>query len=87
MKPTKYLYLILLAMMLCSVTAVAQSRDEQTPQAIEGLGSIAFPTSTDSIKAQNVFNRGMLLLHLFEYDDAAEAFKKAEALDPGFAMA
>ena len=29
----------------------------------------------------------MLLLHSFEYDDAIDAFREAERLDPGFAMA
>ena len=33
------------------------------------------------------FMRGLLLLHLFEYDDAASSFIAAEKADPGFAMA
>jgi hypothetical protein len=31
--------------------------------------------------------RGLLLLHLFEYDDAARSFVSAENADLGFAMA
>lgn len=31
--------------------------------------------------------RGLLLLHLFEYPDAAKSFAAAEKIDPGFAMA
>jgi len=31
--------------------------------------------------------RGVLLLHSFEYDDAIEAFRQAQRIDPGFAMA
>ena len=31
--------------------------------------------------------RGLLLLHLFEYPDAAKSFVAAEKADPGFAMA
>ncbi len=87
MKYVKSWGMFLSTVLLLGIAGVAQSRDTQTPQAIEGLGSIAFPTSTDSVEAQAAFNRGMLLLHLFEYDDAAEAFQKAESLDPGFAMA
>lgn len=37
--------------------------------------------------AQANFLTGMALLHDFEYPAAAEAFRRAEAADPGFAMA
>ncbi len=57
------------------------------PQTIEGLGSISFATSTRSAEAQTAFLRGLLKLHLFEYDAAAEDFVQAQRLDPGFAMA
>jgi tetratricopeptide (TPR) repeat protein len=51
-----------------------------------GLGSVSFPTS-GSARAQPAFLRGLALLHSFEYDDAADAFREAQRLDPGFAMA
>ena len=54
---------------------------------VPGLGTANFPTSTKSAAAQHEFIRGLLLLHLFEYSDAAKAFVAAEKLDPGFAMA
>ena len=54
----------------------------QTPS----LGRISFPTS-GSAQAQAPFIRGVLLLHSFEYDDAIEAFREAQRIDPGFAMA
>ncbi len=50
------------------------------------LGRISFPTS-GSAAAQPHFIRGVLLLHSFEFDDAAEAFRQARTADPGFAMA
>ncbi|MFO0982305.1 MAG: tetratricopeptide repeat protein [Planctomycetota bacterium] len=50
------------------------------------LGHIDFPTS-GAPAAQAAFVRGVLLLHSFEYDDAAEAFREAQQLDPDFAMA
>jgi tetratricopeptide (TPR) repeat protein len=50
------------------------------------LGSINFPTSGGE-EAQGEFLRGVLLLHSFEYDDAAEAFRTAQDLNPDFAMA
>jgi len=50
------------------------------------LGTISFPTS-GARAAQKPFIRGVLLLHSFEYEDAATAFREAERLDPGFALA
>ncbi len=50
------------------------------------LGKIDFPTSGPS-QAQGHFLRGALLLHSFEYDDAAEEFREAQKIAPGFAMA
>lgn len=54
----------------------------QTPR----LGTIEFPTS-GAPAAQAPFIRGVLLLHSFEYRDAAEAFRDAERIDPHFALA
>ena len=51
-----------------------------------GLGSVSFPTS-GAPTAQPAFLRGLALLHSFEYDDAADAFREAQRLDPSFAMA
>ncbi len=51
------------------------------------LGTISFPTTTQSPEAQQAFNEGMLLLHLFEYPFARDQFLKAQQLDPDFAMA
>ena len=37
--------------------------------------------------ARLFYSRGLTALHLFEYEDANEAFREAQRLDPGFAMA
>jgi tetratricopeptide (TPR) repeat protein len=50
------------------------------------LGTINFPTSAGPA-AQGAFVRGVLYLHSFEYASAATAFREAQALEPGFAMA
>jgi len=50
------------------------------------LGHISFPNS-GSAAAQPAFIRGVLLLHSFEYDDAIAAFREAQQVDPGFALA
>ena len=56
-------------------------------QQINQLGRLSFPTSTQNPQAQSAFVEGMLLLHVFEYQRAQLAFRKAQALDPGFALA
>ena len=50
------------------------------------LGAIRFPNS-GAAAAQGDFTRGVLLLHSFEYGSAVEAFRAAQARDPGFALA
>ncbi len=50
------------------------------------LGKTDFATS-GSPAAQERFLRGVLLLHSFEYADAAEEFRAAQKIEPGFAMA
>ncbi|MDT8368893.1 MAG: hypothetical protein RQ745_06770 [Longimicrobiales bacterium] len=52
----------------------------------ERLGSLTFANS-GAPAAQDDFVRGVLLLHSFEYDDAAAAFRRAQEADPGFALA
>ena len=59
----------------------------QAHQTIPGLGTASFATSTRSADAQTAFLRGLLLLHLFQYAESADAFVAAQKLDPGFAMA
>lgn len=57
--------------------------------------AIANPASVGVIKfensgaenAQDAFQRGVALLHNFEYARAADEFRKAQAVDPDFAMA
>ena len=54
---------------------------------IPGLGTVSFPAATRSAAAESTFVRGVLLLHVFEYDDAAAAFRQAQRLDPGMVLA
>lgn len=67
----------LAAVVVCAVPVAAQS-----PR----LGTIDFPTSGGPA-AQAAFVRGVLYLHSFEYASAAAAFREAQQLEPGFAMA
>jgi len=50
------------------------------------LGEINF-TASGKAEAQPFFKKGLLLLHSFEYDDAAESFQKAISIDKDFVMA
>ena len=56
-------------------------------QSVQGqLGVVHFATS-GARRAQPAFERGLLLLHSFEYAAARSEFQRAEVLDPSFAMA
>ena len=50
------------------------------------LGNVVFANS-GAAAAQADFLRGVALLHSFEYEDAAKAFKAAQHADPNFALA
>lgn len=69
--------LVLIAFLLSTISAFAQSSD---------VGDVAFANSGKP-EAQSAFLRGLALLHNFEYPTAAEMFRKAQEIDPSFAMA
>src|SRR5438128_12554276 len=76
-----------LAAALLPTLALAQHDDH--PAGAHGaprLGTVSFPNS-GAKAAQAPFLRGLALLHSFEYEDAATAFREAERADPGFAVA
>ena len=56
------------------------------PAGAQELGTVNFPAS-GSPEAQPHFEAGLLLLHNFEYEDAAARFRRAREIDPDFAMA
>ncbi len=72
------------ALLLCPLAGPLAAQTSE-PVTIRGLGTLSFPTSTRS--AESAFVRGVLLLHVFEYDDAAAAFRTARRLDPHMALA
>jgi len=63
------------------------AHEHDAPPASRVLGQLSFLTSTTNPQAQAAFVEGMLYLHIFEYPSAAKSFQRAQALDPGFAMA
>src|SRR5205085_1602870 len=70
---------IIVVVQLYNCNSVHQNSEPQ-------LGEISFSVHA-SKEAQPFFQKGLLLLHSFEYDDAAENFIKAEALDSTCVMA
>lgn len=66
------------ALLFCLASRPARAQDQ--------LGVIVFPNSGNAA-AQPAFLRGVKLLHSFEFDDAAGAFREAQQQDPGFALA
>ena len=50
------------------------------------LGTISFPTS-GAAAAQPAFLEGVKALHSFQFDEAADAFRRAQKADPDFALA
>ncbi|HEX7845401.1 MAG TPA: hypothetical protein VF476_06320 [Chitinophagaceae bacterium] len=72
------------AIILSALIADGCSSKKDKPK--DQLGEISF-TVTGKEEAQPGFKKGMLLLHSFEYVDAAEAFQEVRQMDPGFAMA
>jgi tetratricopeptide (TPR) repeat protein len=82
-KSCLFAILVLLALFTAAPTAVPAEPAASSPPI---LGTLYFPTS-GAPAAQPAFERGVMLLHSFEYEDARSAFLEAQAADPGFAMA
>lgn len=73
---------VVVAMAASLLTGRVALQAQRPPQ----LGVISFPTSATG-PAQAAFVRGVLFLHNFEYDEALMAFREAQKLAPGLAMA
>src|SRR6476659_7981211 len=56
------------------------------PSAVPDLGALSFPNS-GAPSAQPAFRRGVAWLHSFGYEEAIDAFREAQKIDPDFAMA
>ncbi len=80
---------VLIGILLLSIAYAHEGEDHGEQELVGGrvLGTIHFPTTTESEAAQDAFIRGMLLLHLFEYPFAEEEFRRAREIDPDFVMA
>ncbi len=53
----------------------------------EDLGTLVFPTSAQRAETQAAFERAVLLLHSFEYEDARLAFQEVQRMESDLAIA
>jgi tetratricopeptide (TPR) repeat protein len=83
--PASLAALVAALVALPGTPAGGQARGTTPPRA-EARGTIAFPTS-GAPAAQPAFVEGVKDLYNFEFDEAADAFRRAQQADPSFAMA
>lgn len=89
MKNLSFLLILVFCFTLIHCTSPDGKQEEQPSiEKAEGseLGTISIEVS-GSAEAIPHFKDGLLLLHSFEYDDAAEKFQKAQKIDSTFVMA
>lgn len=78
--PTPLIYIVLVLISLAACKTDTKSKKEAK------LGDISFEVTANT-SATEKFEEGMLLLHSFQYKDAAEKFQEAQNADPEFGMA
>ncbi|MGH9566309.1 MAG: hypothetical protein ACRD4I_10020, partial [Candidatus Angelobacter sp.] len=74
-----------LAIVLCSLPVLAHSGHDRI-MAGKKMGAVSFPVSC-SPDVQKEFERGVALLHSFEYEPAQNQFQQISQRDPHCAMA
>src|SRR5438045_9625505 len=77
--------LLTFTLLLSPLSLLADDHDHHL-DANEKLGTVSFPTSV-SAWVQKSFERGVALLHAFEYDVAGHQFEEVAQQDPQCAMA
>lgn len=78
--------ILLIAPFILFGCSASENPSEETPAEEIHLGDAHLEVK-GAPEALPHFDRGLLLLHSFEYADAREAFRQASALDSSFAMA
>ena len=73
-------------LLILAVLAFVSAMAIAAQQPSTNLGDLNFPNS-GAPEAQAPFLRGVAALHSFWFDEAAEAFKNAQEIDPNFALA
>ena len=83
MLPSRYVFIFLL---FASYAPLLPAQSPASPAATQGLGTVSFPISC-KVDAQPFFNKGVALLHSFQYAVAENAFNQVTQADPHCAMA
>lgn len=83
MKPTLIIFVFAL---VCLASSLLADEDHHHLGPDEKVGSVSFPTSC-APAVQKPFERGVALMHSFEYEMAENQFKEVAKQDPGCAMA
>src|SRR5690606_11470056 len=79
--------IMVMALMMAGLPYTSRGEPEQSASPSVGqLGVVNFPAS-GSERAHPHFLRGLAALHSFWYEEAINAFRRAAAIDPYFAMA
>jgi tetratricopeptide (TPR) repeat protein len=89
MKNFSYLFIFILPIILTQCTSSGGKQEAQPSvekEEVSELGNISIEVS-GSAEARPYFIEGLLLMHSFEYEDAAEKFIAAQEIDTTFAMA
>ncbi len=81
-----WIHILVLSLALGVASAAGAQQHEHGASTAEKLGTVAFATSCNAA-SQPQFNRGVALLHSFEFGRAIEAFTTTLASDPSCAMA
>src|SRR5947209_7332351 len=79
-------HVLVAALALASGPALAQHEHDHAHVAPEKFGQVYVPTSCNP-QVQQVFERGLALLHSFAYAKAATVFQEVSAKDPGCGLA
>jgi len=69
------------------LATAAHAADEPTVPLADDLGSLHFPVTRCSAKAQDYVDQGVRYVYAFNHDEAVRSFEQASRLDPGCAMA
>jgi tetratricopeptide (TPR) repeat protein len=77
--------LLAFAFVFASVPGVTADKAASLAQ-LENVGNLSFPTSA-SPEAQRYFLRGVAILHSFGWKQAIAEFKRAQSIQPDFALA
>ncbi|MGB7436009.1 MAG: tetratricopeptide repeat protein [Candidatus Acidiferrum sp.] len=78
--------LLQLALLLVLLGCTVAARAQEPAAAPSHLGKVYFQTSC-SPEAQALFDKGLALLHSFQYTEAHQIFERAQSVDPKCAMA